>query len=114
MRHAWGLLVVAACYQPHDNEVPFPDATIRHDAPFIYPDAPPHFDAGTPVPDAYVPDARPDAPLPAVCGDGVRAPGEICFGSALTINAGELVWSARLLDVDGDGKRDLIYLTRTN
>jgi hypothetical protein len=108
------VLFVAACYQP-DPYTPLPDAT-RPDAA-IHHDAPPIIDPDATIvpPDAATPDAPPDAaPPPAVCGDGVRAPGELCFGTPIVVAAGELVYSARLADLDGDGKRDLVYLTQNN
>jgi VCBS repeat protein len=117
MRSAWVVVFVAACYQPQNNS--YPDAgIIIHDSWSVEPDSPWRSDAAwypdAPQHDAH-PDAPPDAPPPPpVCGDGVRAPGEICFATPVTVSAGELVYSARLRDVDGDGKLDLIYLTRTN
>jgi hypothetical protein len=114
MRHVWVVAVIAGCYQPSSQEVPLPDARpYRPDAPILHDASSPHPDAPF-YPDAYVPDARPDATAPSVCGDGTRAPGEVCFGAPLTIDVGELVYSARLRDVDGDGKLDLVYLSRTN
>jgi hypothetical protein len=70
-------------------------APVQADAPVIPPDAPA-------VPDAFVPDAPPDAPPPPPA----------LLGAPVTIDAGELVWSAHLADLDGDGRRDLVYLTR--
>lgn len=56
------------------------------------------------LPDAASP---PDAPVQ--CNDGVRAAGEVCFGSK-TIPLGATVIDAQLADVDGDGDLDLGYV----
>jgi hypothetical protein len=60
-------------------------------------------------------DAAPggDAPAdatPAACGDGTRSPGEVCYGTAITILANDVAFDAHLADVDGDGDQDLVYL----
>ncbi len=74
------------------------------------------------APDSTQPDAgaRPDGTPPpppdgdhaAMCGDGVRAPSEVCFGAPITLAIGAPVYSARLLDVTEDGQLDLVYLSQ--
>jgi hypothetical protein len=99
------LVLLAGCNLYQNNEPPppsWPDAALTHDAPYAFPDAP---DAGPIIadalPDAYVPDAPPDAPPPPPA----------LLGTPVTIAAGQLVWSAHLADLDGDGHSDLVYLT---
>ena len=46
----------------------------------------------------------------AICGDGHRDPGEVCFGAPITITGKDLVYDAHLADIDGDGDLDLVYL----
>ena len=56
------------------------------------------------IPDAASP---PDATIK--CNDGVRAPGEVCFGSTVLTQSAVVV-DAQLADVDGDGQLDLGYV----
>ncbi len=49
-------------------------------------------------------------PLPIECGDGVPAPGEVCFDDAAVLNAGDIGYSPRVGEVNGDGNVDLLYL----
>ncbi len=56
------------------------------------------------------PDAASDAPHAVACDDGVREPGEVCYRTAVVVNATDVALSGRLGDADGDGDRDLIYL----
>lgn len=49
-------------------------------------------------------------PLPIECGDGVAAPGEVCFDDAAVLNAGDIGHSPRVGEVNGDGNVDLLYL----
>ena len=49
-------------------------------------------------------------PLPIECGDGVPAPGEVCFDDAAVLNAGDIGFSPRVGEVNGDGNVDLLYL----
>jgi len=64
------------------------------------------------APDAAAGDADASAPVDAVavCGDGHRAPGEICFAAPISFNATDVAYDAHLADVDGDGDLDLVYL----
>jgi hypothetical protein len=57
-------------------------------------------------------DAALDAPpyVPA-CGDGLSSLDEVCFATTQLIEIGGAVYSARAIDFDGDGTRDLVYLT---
>lgn len=47
---------------------------------------------------------------PAVCGDGVVAPGELCFDDITLVDGPDVMYSGRLADLDGDGDRDVVYL----
>lgn len=49
-------------------------------------------------------------PLPIECGDGIPAPGEVCFDEAAVLNAGDIGHSPRVGEVNGDGNVDLLYL----
>ena len=49
-------------------------------------------------------------PLPIECGDGIPAPGEVCFEDAAVLNAGDIGYSPRVGEVNGDGNVDLLYL----
>jgi len=49
-------------------------------------------------------------PLPIECEDGTPAPGEVCFGDAAVLNAGDVGYSPRVGEVNGDGNVDLLYL----
>lgn len=49
-------------------------------------------------------------PEPLLCGDGMVVAGEICFDDAAVINAGDIGYSPRVGDVNGDGDVDLLYL----
>lgn len=69
---------------------------LGHDSPPPAPDAPPPPDASPPQPTAR-------------CGDGVRSPGEMCFGTPAIFHAGGPVQSARLFDLDGDHVLDIVY-----
>lgn len=109
--------LVAGCSQSSGDHPPLSII----DGP-VGPDAALPADGASPAPDAATtPDAPPDAastpdtgmPATPMCGDGVRSPGEICFATPTAIAAGGPVYSARLADVDGDGHRDLVYLTAT-
>lgn len=60
-------------------------------------------------PDAGMAYPIPDAAPQARCGDGMRSPGEICFGPVQQLDGGGAVLSARALDYDGDGVLDLVY-----
>lgn len=55
-------------------------------------------------------DAAPDAPPVAQCGDGRRDPGEVCFGTAVSLVGTDVVYDARLGDIDSDNDRDVVYL----
>ena len=46
----------------------------------------------------------------AMCGDGVTNPGELCFDDLLLIEPSDVVFDARLTDVDSDGDVDVVYL----
>ncbi|MCR9162825.1 MAG: FG-GAP-like repeat-containing protein [Nannocystaceae bacterium] len=49
-------------------------------------------------------------PIPIECGDGIPAPGEVCFDDAAVLNAGDIGYSPRVGEVNGDGNVDLLYL----
>ena len=49
-------------------------------------------------------------PLPIECGDGIPAPGEVCFDDAAVLNAGDIGYSPRVGEVNGDGNVDLVYM----
>ena len=49
-------------------------------------------------------------PLPIECGDGIPAPGEVCFDDAAVLNAGDIGYSPRVGEVNGDGNVDLLYM----
>ncbi len=49
-------------------------------------------------------------PIPLQCMDGVPAPGEVCFDDAAVLNAGDIGYSPRVGEVNGDGNVDLLYL----
>ncbi len=49
-------------------------------------------------------------PLPLECEDGIAAPGEVCFGEAAVINAGDIGHSPRVGNVGGNDSIDLVYL----
>jgi hypothetical protein len=49
-------------------------------------------------------------PIPIECGDGIRAPGEVCFDDAAVLNAGDIGYSPRVGEVNGDGNVDLLYM----
>lgn len=56
-------------------------------------------------------DSETGDPLPLECDDGIAAPGEVCFGDAAVINAGDIGHSPRVGDVGGDESVDLVYLS---
>jgi hypothetical protein len=47
---------------------------------------------------------------PAVCGDGVAAPGELCFDELVLFDGGDVTYASRITDVDGDGDGDLVWM----
>ncbi|MBL4689513.1 MAG: VCBS repeat-containing protein [Nannocystaceae bacterium] len=47
---------------------------------------------------------------PLLCGDGIAAPGEVCFDDASVLNAGDIGYSPRVGDVNSNGNVDLVYL----
>ncbi len=50
----------------------------------------------------------------ANCGNGISEPGEICFKAPLRIDLGITgVFDAQFVDANGDGQRDLAFLTAT-
>ena len=49
-------------------------------------------------------------PIPIECMDGTPAPGEVCFDDAAVLNAGDIGYSPRVGEVNGDGNVDLLYL----
>jgi hypothetical protein len=48
--------------------------------------------------------------VPRECEDTVPAPGEVCFGDAAVMNAGDIGYSPRVGEVNGDGNVDVVYL----
>lgn len=46
----------------------------------------------------------------AMCGDGIASPGELCFDDLQLIEPSDVVFDARLTDVDSDGDVDVVYL----
>ena len=102
------LLTIGACAGSSSDNPPSADAAVADAAIADARLAP---DAGPPA-DARAPDAGPLDATPRVCGDGLRAPGEVCLAAPMIIDGGGYVFSARLADVDGDGVRDLVWLAR--
>lgn len=49
-------------------------------------------------------------PPPIECGDGIVAPGELCFDDGTAIEASDVIYDPRLGDVNGDGNADVVYL----
>lgn len=47
---------------------------------------------------------------PAACGDTIRDPGEVCYGTGILRESNDVTFDAHLADEDGDGDLDLIYL----
>ncbi len=45
-----------------------------------------------------------------VCGDGISAPGELCFDDVVLIEGNDVTYSARLIDVDSDDDTDVVYM----
>ena len=54
-------------------------------------------------------DARIDAGAPR-CGDHNRTQGEVCFGAPMSLIGTDVVYDARLADLDADGDLDVVYL----
>lgn len=61
------------------------------------------------VGDASGVDGGSDAAL-AMCGNGLREPGEVCYGQAIILNSNDVTYDAHLADMDGDGDLDVVYL----
>lgn len=54
-----------------------------------------------------------DAPTdaqPKVCGDGIRAVGEVCYLTPLTFIGTDVTYDAQLADINADGNLDLTHL----
>ncbi|WP_266217967.1 FG-GAP repeat domain-containing protein [Paraliomyxa miuraensis] len=49
-------------------------------------------------------------PLPIACGDGLAAPGELCFEDTTVVMANDATYSARIGDVSGPSSGDLVHL----
>ena len=49
-------------------------------------------------------------PVVLECGDGIVAPGEVCFDDASVYNSGDIGYSPRVGEVNGDGNVDLLYM----
>jgi hypothetical protein len=49
-------------------------------------------------------------PPPPLCGDHIRAAGEVCYGNPMIFDGGDVTYDAQLADMDGDGLLDLVYL----
>jgi len=49
-------------------------------------------------------------PIPIECGDGIPAPGELCFEDTTVLMANDLAYSARIGDVSGTPAADVVYL----
>lgn len=52
-------------------------------------------------------------PPPAACGDGVVAPGELCWGAPVTVDGGGAAHSMQAAEFDGDGWLDLVIAVPT-
>jgi len=44
------------------------------------------------------------------CGDGIEAPGELCFDDVVLLESNDVTYDGRLMDVDLDGDGDVVYL----
>lgn len=51
-----------------------------------------------------------DGPFPIECGDGMPAPGELCFEDTTVLMANDLAYSARIGDVSGTPAADVVHL----
>jgi len=116
MRHLFAICLLAGCYKPSTESCYYTCATQGAPCPSgltcvagnlcaapgescsIGGDAMPDSDPGI------------DAP-PAVCGDGMRMPGELCFNSPLTFTSTTAPFDGVLADRNGDSRLDLLYVT---
>jgi hypothetical protein len=48
--------------------------------------------------------------VPIECGDGIEAPGELCFDDLVLIESNDVTYDGRLVDVDVDGDGDVMYM----
>lgn len=66
-------------------------------------------DATGPTPETGT-DASSDdtGPPPAVCGDGIVAPGELCWSAPVTIEGGGPAYDLHMAELDGDGWLDVV------
>lgn len=49
-------------------------------------------------------------PIPVECGDGMPAPGELCYDETTVVMANDAPYSARIGDVSGSSAADLVHL----
>jgi hypothetical protein len=55
-------------------------------------------------------DSTTGEPIPIECGDGMPAPGELCYDDTTLLMANDTTFSARIGDVSGSSAADLVHL----
>jgi hypothetical protein len=71
-------------------------------------------DATSPATQTGSDDSGSDTAAPAACGDGIVAPGELCWGEVATIEGGGEAASLYAAHFDGDGDLDLVISSPTS
>lgn len=116
MRHLLAICLLAGCYKPATESCYYTCATQGSPCPSGLTCVAGNLCAAPgescSIGGDAMPDSGPesDAP-PAVCGDGMRMPGEICFKSPLTFASFTTPFDGVLADRNGDSRLDLLYLT---